>query len=187
MWACASIPSLATTAARLTIRLNPVGGAPRSDTNTKGAGGLSRLCRRNSRNSLPVSGWVAGAPPLRRLTCSSLRSKSLLPFQVGYLGGAQAMAVGHQDHERISTAVPVTPRRLDQPLDLFGPQMLSLAQVFVSGAGRRLGFCHCPIFSGWRHQLELRLCHDKSTPRDGYFPISRQNGTVHQGQSATSY
>jgi hypothetical protein len=64
----------------------------------------------------------------------------LLPLQVGHLRGAQAVAVGHQDHERVSIAVPVAPRRLDRPLDLFGPQMLPLAQVFVFGAGRRLDF-----------------------------------------------
>ena len=96
----------------------------------------------------------------------------LLPLQIGYFRSAQAVPVGYEHHERISTAASVAPRRLDHPLNLFRPQMLSLAQVFVFWAGRRLEFCHCPIFSGWRHQLELRLCHDKSAPRDRYFPIS---------------
>ena len=95
--------------------------------------------------------------------------KSMLTFR-----SAQAVPVGHEHHERISTAASVAPRRLDHPLNLFRPQMLSLAQVFVFWAGRRLGFCHCPIFSGWRHQMELRLCHDKSAPRDRYFPITKQ-------------
>ena len=58
---------------------------------------------------------------------------------------AQAVPVGHEHHERISTAASVAPRRLDHPLNLFRPQMLSLAQVFVFWAGRRLGFCHCPF------------------------------------------
>jgi hypothetical protein len=48
MWACTLIPSLAATAARLSMRLNPGGviGAPRSDTKTKGEGGLSLRWRR---------------------------------------------------------------------------------------------------------------------------------------------
>ena len=62
----------------------------------------------------------------------------LLPFQIGHLRCAQAMPVGHEHHEGISTAMSVAPCRLDQPLDLLGPQMLPLAQVFVFRPDRRL-------------------------------------------------
>ena len=51
-------------------------GAPRSDTNTNGESMLSRLCRRNSRSSRPVSGWLAGVPALTLRTCRVAVAKS---------------------------------------------------------------------------------------------------------------
>jgi hypothetical protein len=106
-----------------------------------------------------------------------------LPLQIGHFRCAQAVPVGHEHHERISTAVPVAPRRIDQPLNLFRPQVLSLAQVFVFRPDRRR-LSYCPIFSGWRHQPEIRLCHDKSAPHDRYFPITCFESGARQGKLA---
>ena len=110
----------------------------------------------------------------------------LLPFQVRHFRGPQPVPVRHQDHERISTAVPVVPRRLDQALDLLRPQMLSLAQILVFGPDRRLRFSNCPVFGGWRDQPKIRLCHDNSAPGDQHSPIYAQKWDgASQAQSAT--
>jgi hypothetical protein len=62
MWAWPFTGSFAAKAARSTILEKPgaLSGARRSETNTKGDFALSRLWRRSSRSSRPVSGCVAG-------------------------------------------------------------------------------------------------------------------------------
>lgn len=97
------------------------------------------------------------------------------------------MAVGNQDHERISTAVPVTPRRLDQPLDLLGQQMLSLAQVFVFGAGRRLGSATVPFLVAGGTRWSFALVIINRLPAMATFPYQARNGTVHQAHATTSH
>jgi hypothetical protein len=51
----------------------------------------------------------------------------LLPFEVGHLGGAEAVPVGQQHHECIAGAVAVVTGGLDQLLDLGVGQVLALA------------------------------------------------------------
>jgi hypothetical protein len=52
---------------------------------------------------------------------------NLIPAEINDLGGPQGMAEGEQDHERVTPAVPVPARRLNQPLDLMLGQVLASA------------------------------------------------------------
>ena len=95
----------------------------------------------------------------------------LLPLQIGYFRSAQAVPVGYEHHERISTAASVAPRRLDHPLNLFRPQMLSLAQVLVFSGGSAAGVLPLSIFSGWRPWLQTTaLPSINRLPAIEYFP-----------------
>jgi hypothetical protein len=84
-----------------------------------------------------------------------------LPLQVGHLGGAEAVPVGHQYHQRVAEAVPVVHQYhqrvayavavgiggLDQALDLGVGQMLAVSQFAVRRSARRPRFDDCPVFS----------------------------------------
>src|SRR5262245_65603676 len=69
----------------------------------------------------------------------------LLPTEGAQLGRSQSMPEGQQDHGRIAVAIPITARRLHQPLDL------SLGEVFadpIMGIGEP-PTANCSLYSGW--------------------------------------
>jgi hypothetical protein len=88
----------------------------------------------------------------------------LLPFQVRHLGGAEAVPVRHEDHQRVAGAVAVAAGGLDEPFHLGVGQVLALAQVPVRRTPRRLR-SDCPVFSAWRHQPQVRTRHEPRAPR----------------------
>jgi hypothetical protein len=130
--------------ARSTMREKPGAdnGAPLSDTNTNAEAGLSRWCRRSSRISRPLSGCVAGVPFLALRMCRDAVLKSTC--------------------SHVTVAVAIALGCLDELLDLLGGEVLTGAQIRIWGALRR----DCSIFSGWRDQAQVRICHGLCAPLD---------------------
>jgi len=56
------------------------------------------------------------------------------------------MLEGQQDHGRIPMPVPITARRLDEPLDLFLGEVLSGSIMPIWAAATP----NCSLYSGWR-------------------------------------
>jgi hypothetical protein len=84
---------------------------------------------------------------------AALRKLNLLPLQVAYLGGPQAMAIGDQDHGRV--AMPVAAMlagAVHQPLDLalgevasFNCQVYDVWRAFLDADFMRINFaCGLP-------------------------------------------
>src|SRR5215831_13546907 len=71
---------------------------------------------------------------------------NLLPAQGAQFGCSQAMPEGQQDHGRISMPVPITARRLDEPLDLSLGEALSGSIMPIWAATTP----NCSLYSGWR-------------------------------------
>src|SRR5262245_21727382 len=75
----------------------------------------------------------------------------LAPLQVADLAGAQAVAIGHQDHQRIAVAFAVLAGGLHQAFDFAFAEMLARAQLRVLWSPWR---SNCAFFIGWRGRFE---------------------------------
>jgi hypothetical protein len=131
-WAFSSRP--AADAARSIMRASPavVNGDPRSLTKTKGDAGLSRSSRRRERSSSPWIGWVPRGAVLDPADVQGCAGEvNLVPTQVADLGSPQPVPVGEEDHRRVTMAVTVVPRGLEQGLDLAWGQVLSGPELGV--------------------------------------------------------
>src|SRR5215467_4364990 len=107
------------------------GGPPRSETNT-------------------WASWVhtgdSGLDPVN--VQAALGELDLLPLQVGYLGGPQAMAVGHQDHGRVAMPVAaILASAVHQSLDLALGEIAPL---------------DCQVYDVWSALLGSRFHRDKT-------------------------
>ena len=85
----------------------------------------------------------------------SRRELDLIPSEVNKLGGAEAVAIGHQDHRGIPMPPAVLPGEVHQPLDLRFGQVLTGSQVGV----RRPPGRDRSIYDGWRDQLQVGFRH----------------------------
>src|ERR1700674_3024251 len=79
----------------------------------------------------------------------------LAPLQVDQFGSPQAVAEGHQDHGGVPMALAVALDRCHQLLDLGRSEVFAGPQIGIFAPKRR----NCPIYGGWRHELEMRFCH----------------------------
>src|SRR5579862_8901801 len=100
-----------------------------------------------------MGAWGASLDPA---DVQRARSKlDLIPPQVHKLCRPEAMPIGRQDHGGVAMPPTVLPGGGHQPFDLGLCQVLTGAEGSV---GKPLG-CDCSFYSGWRDQLEVRLCH----------------------------
>ena len=101
---------------------------------------------------------------------AALGQLDLLPLQVAHLGGAQAMAVGHQDHGRIAMAVAaMLSGAVHQPVDLALGELAPL---------------DCQVYDAWGAFLGCRFHAGKPCLRVSYcisdtsFLHSRKDASV---------
>src|ERR1019366_7973323 len=79
---------------------------------------------------------------------------ALLPAQVDNFGCPQAMPILNEDHRRISVAVSVALRGLDELLNLGFGQVLAAAKLTVWPAQ----WANCSFLGGWLHQPQVWFC-----------------------------
>jgi hypothetical protein len=71
--------------------------------------------------------------------------------------------VGDQHHGGIAVAVAILPATIDQAGNLAIGEVLAGADLGVTFAARRVrAIANCPNNGGWRHQRQMRICHDFS-------------------------
>src|ERR1039457_5312432 len=80
---------------------------------------------------------------------------NLLPPQVADLRSPQPMPVSHQDHYRVTMAVPIASGGFDQLFYLGLGQVLSATELAVRPPPRG----NCSFFGGWYDQLQVRFGH----------------------------
>ena len=122
--------------------------------------------RRNARKLVAANGVGAGRPLLGPANCQRrVIEVDLVPTQVDKLRGPQAVPVGQQHHGGVAVAVSIGLGRLCQLRHLGVGQILPGPQFSVRPAQWR---GNCSIYSGWRYQVEMRLCHGfpRSCPID---------------------
>ena len=121
-------------------------GEPLSEVNTKADfGSCSRCSRRKARISSPRIGCVAGVPFLGPANVQGGGLEvDLIPAQIDKLTDPQAVAVGHEDHGRITVTPAVVSGGLDQLLDLGGGEMFTRAIRAIREPPRR----DRPIYGG---------------------------------------
>ena len=90
-----------------------------------------------------------------------------VPAQRHELARPQPVPVGDQHHGGIAVAVAILPGSIDQAGNLAIGEVLAGADLGVTLAARRApAIANCPNNGGWRHQRQMRICHDFS----GLFP-----------------
>src|SRR5262249_1731747 len=103
------------------------------------------------------------------------------------LGRPQAVPIRDQHHGGIAMAVVVPASRRDQARNLGIGQVLASADVGVRPAARRVRtIVNCPNNDRWRHQRQMRICHDFSGYSLATVPYRHDLGTLHKSKSADS-
>ena len=106
----------------------------------------------------------------------------LLPLKGSHFSGTEAVAVGHQHHQRIAGAVAVAAGGLDQPLDFGIGQVLALAQLPVRRRPRRPRSDNCPVLVGGATSRRFDFAMSHVLPVFMTVLILPGNGTVMKGE-----
>ena len=109
-----------------------------------------------------------------------------VPAQRDQLGRPQPVPVGDQHHGGIAVAVAILPGGGDQAIDLAIGEVLAGADLGVALAARRApAIANCPNNGGWRHQRQMRICHDFLGLFPCYCPVNMAAyGTLRKGKNA---
>ena len=93
-----------------------------------------------------------------------------IPPQCDQLGRPQAVAIRDQHHGGVTVAVAVLPGGGDQAGNLGIGQVLAGADLGVWLRRGGFGIVNCPNNGGWRHQRQMRICHEFSGLYSCYCP-----------------
>src|SRR5215467_7343310 len=111
-----------------------------------------------------------------------------VPPQRDELARSQSVPVGDQHHGGIAVAVAILPGSTDQAGDLAIGEVLAGADLGVTFAGRRApAIGNCPNNGGWRHQRQMRICHDFSGSSSCYCPKYDPSRDTAQGEKCRFY
>ena len=110
-----------------------------------------------------------------------------VPAQRHQLGRPQPVPVGDQHHGGIAVAVAVLPGNSDQAGDLGVGQIFARADLGVALTARARPMGDCPIIGGWRHQRQMRICHDFSGLSPCYCPVNKRLRDTAQGEKRRFY
>ena len=111
-----------------------------------------------------------------------------VPAQRHQLGRPQAVPIGDQHHGGVAVAMAVLPGGSDQASDLAVGEVLAGADLGIAFAARRApAIVNCPNNGGWRHQREMRFCHDFSGLSACYCPKYEPSRDTAQGEKRRFY
>ena len=106
-----------------------------------------------------------------------------VPAQRDQLGRPQAVPIGDQHRGGVAVAMAVLPGGSDQAGDLAVGEILARADLGIPLAARGPGR-NCPNNGCWRHQREMRFCHDFSGLSSCYCPKYGPHGTLRKARNA---
>ena len=110
-----------------------------------------------------------------------------VPAQRDQLARPQAMPVGDQHHGGVAVAIAILrqrPRSAERPRRRSGTRASGPRRC---GAARWSGIVNCPNNGGWRHQRQMRICHDFSGFSACYCPIIGCLRDTAQGEKRRLY
>jgi len=96
--------------------------------------------------------------------------------------------VGDQHHGGIAVAVAIPRGDRDQPGNFAISEVLAGADLGVTFAARGVpAIANCPNNGGWRHQRQMRICHDYSRLSSCYCPKYDPSRDTAQGEKHRFY
>ena len=111
-----------------------------------------------------------------------------VPPQRHQLGRPKTMPIRDQHHSGIAVAVAILPGGDDQTIDLGVGQVLAGADLGVTFAVRWApAIANCPNNGGWRHERQMRICHDFSGLFQCYCPEYGPSRDTAQGKKRRFY